>query len=456
MLGDRESTKSPDWTATWCVVAVLAACFLLELRFPIEPAHGSTPSPSTLLGMGGLDVRRTMSGEWFRLVSCTFLHASPGHLIGNAIAIAVGGFVVERMVGARWFLVLYAVGCMTSSVCSLAMSRGTFSVGASGASFALFGAGMFVAQLAPPEMRRTMRFQIVFVLVSTVLVIDPTVDYGAHLGGLIGGGLVGLLFFHVLRREEPHRQRRGAFRRSRVALVLLVPFALAVPWTIRGVAQAYPRERERIAVRNSLAPSIEDNLSSEQVQQLVEAYPDDPRVMQVAAEHAGVDGDWPAFDRAVAHGREVLPRTATAFDKAGMETLHQRFAELDREGVRRRRLMGNRQLPTGSHDEVEAWWLAHLDENIARYPDDPRLRARAMWRAPRDEAEVHLERGQAALDELGDLLTSPDRLRAEFQLKRAYFLMADLRMEEARALFAEVCAGTTPSAESARHAGWCP
>jgi len=80
-----------------------------------------------------------MGGAWWRLVSATLLHGGLLHLAFNVYAIFILAPILERLYGARRFLLIYMLSALGGSLASLYFNEGV-SVGASGAIFGLLGA----------------------------------------------------------------------------------------------------------------------------------------------------------------------------------------------------------------------------------------------------------------------------------------------------------------------------
>lgn len=135
-------------------------------------------------GMSPIDVA---SGQWWRLLTATFMHASVMHILFNMYALLVLGASLERVLGAVRFAAIYFMGALGGSVAALWFSSVyTISVGASGAIFGLMTATVVVG--------RTMRIdtsQIMFWLGLNVVLgfLSPGIDWRAHLGGALLGAI---------------------------------------------------------------------------------------------------------------------------------------------------------------------------------------------------------------------------------------------------------------------------
>ncbi len=143
------------------------------------------------------------AGELWRLVSATFLHADLMHLGMNMWALHSLGPAVERLVGARAFVAIYAASALGGSIASLGFTLRDNpnwpTVGASGAIFGLMGAllGFALARrgTVPPDLYRSLlRSSLFFIALNTVIGFSlPFIDNAAHLGGLAAGVVGGAL-----------------------------------------------------------------------------------------------------------------------------------------------------------------------------------------------------------------------------------------------------------------------
>jgi membrane associated rhomboid family serine protease len=129
-------------------------------------------------------------GQWYRLFTAPFLHANVSHILFNMLTLAIIGSPVEAELGKLRFTALYFVSALGGSVGSyLLSSANQLGVGASGAIFGLMGAYFILAR------RRRWEVGNIVVLIGINLAIgfaSSTIDWRAHLGGLVTGALVSL------------------------------------------------------------------------------------------------------------------------------------------------------------------------------------------------------------------------------------------------------------------------
>lgn len=126
--------------------------------------------------------------QFYRLITCSFLHIGIWHLILNMYALYVIGSQVESFFGKAKYLIIYLGSAITGSLLSICFSNYT-SAGASGAIFGLLGALLYFGYHYRLYLGNVMRSQIIPVIILNLVLgfILPGVDNAAHIGGLIGG-----------------------------------------------------------------------------------------------------------------------------------------------------------------------------------------------------------------------------------------------------------------------------
>ncbi len=175
--------------ATWVLLAMNVTMYLYELY------NGAPDYSPALIRMGALMRERVLAGEVWRLVTCTFLHASWLHLGFNMMVLFGLGTMLERILGTWRFLLLYGLSALGGSVGSLIFTHG-LSVGASGALWGLMTAQFVLALrsggILPEPLRVRMRAgamqNLMLNIVNSML---PGVDWAAHAGGGTVGAILG-------------------------------------------------------------------------------------------------------------------------------------------------------------------------------------------------------------------------------------------------------------------------
>jgi rhomboid protease GluP len=160
------------------------------LRGPLMGGGGG----NVLQRAGGLSAGDLVRGEWWRLLTCCFVHAGLIHIGMNMYALYSAGRFVEQVWG-RWrYAVIYAVSGWGGSCMAMAMQPRVGLVGASGAIcgvFAAVGVWFFLnGKYLPRGMARRGRSQIVTTVILMVFIsLIPGVSGYGHLGGAVAGGL---------------------------------------------------------------------------------------------------------------------------------------------------------------------------------------------------------------------------------------------------------------------------
>jgi membrane associated rhomboid family serine protease len=132
---------------------------------------------------GGLD-----QGEWYRLITAAFLHASLIHLAMNMLILWIVGAAVEQAIGRGRFLALYIVSGLAGSAGALLLSPNAITVGASGAIFGILGAALVLEAQRNYVLGGQAFGLIAFNLIIT-FAFSSYISVGGHVGGLVGGGL---------------------------------------------------------------------------------------------------------------------------------------------------------------------------------------------------------------------------------------------------------------------------
>lgn len=128
-------------------------------------------------------------GEYYRLITATFLHADLFHLLFNMYALYLIGSQLEGFYGKVKYLIIYLTSGILGSLLSLAFLGQNWSLGASGAIFGLFGSLLYFGYHYRVYLGTVIKTQILPIIVLNLVIgfIIPGIDVVAHLGGLIGG-----------------------------------------------------------------------------------------------------------------------------------------------------------------------------------------------------------------------------------------------------------------------------
>jgi membrane associated rhomboid family serine protease len=212
--------------ATSVLIGLNALAFLAEIAGGGGGLGSVSGSVLNDFGLRGISVA---DGEWYRLITGGFLHASLIHIGFNMFLLFVLGRILEPAIGTPRFVFLYAASLLAGAFGALALTNPLeLTVGASGAIFGVLGATVLIA--------RGRGFNEIATQLGLLLLFNLAITFGAshisvggHLGGLVGGIACGLL---IIAGE------RGMLGPNRVPIELLGMAAVGVVSVLGALAVA--------------------------------------------------------------------------------------------------------------------------------------------------------------------------------------------------------------------------
>lgn len=199
---------------TYVLIGLNVLVFTLMTLFGIGPLE---PYTEGIFNWGGIRADAIIGGQWWRLFSYMFVHIGIVHLLANMYALFMIGRGLERLIGKWLFSLSYIVTGIFAGLCSFLGHKDTLivSAGASGAIAGIFGL-FFVLLLTPmieKRARQNMLKQMGVILAINVgygLTNGSGVDHYAHIGGLIGGALLGAIYalYGHFAFRMPHLQKK--------------------------------------------------------------------------------------------------------------------------------------------------------------------------------------------------------------------------------------------------------
>lgn len=212
---ERLKALAPTPWVTYALIGANVLIWLVNVGLGASITH--TPADK-LLSWGGNAASEVQRGEWWRLLSATFLHGGVVHLAMNMIGLAGAGVMIERIYGRGLFALIYLGSGLIGSAMSLHFAaQHAVSVGASGAVFGVTGAllvAVWQHRHALPKSfgSQTIKGIGIFILYSLIQgVTKQGIDNAAHVGGLLGGCL--LAYILPERLDMAQFQRRPRTRR---------------------------------------------------------------------------------------------------------------------------------------------------------------------------------------------------------------------------------------------------
>jgi membrane associated rhomboid family serine protease len=190
------------------LILVISFCFLLQLLLgPLAYFRLMAIPTDVVASWESLRSGSFQPRPLGTLFSYAFLHGSVGHLFGNMVFLWIFGALAAELLGQRWMLFTFVFTAICGGILHVALNP-TDAIPMLGASGAVMGfeglyLGMAVRWRLPdphvwPIARPVTPSRLV-ILAVVGLLIDFTeflsggvgVAYGAHLGGFIGGMLLG-------------------------------------------------------------------------------------------------------------------------------------------------------------------------------------------------------------------------------------------------------------------------
>jgi membrane associated rhomboid family serine protease len=214
-----------DAPATHILIALNVVAFLAEI---VSGSGGLSVQNSSVFFDFCLFGPSVAEGEWYRLLTSGFLHASILHIGFNMFALYFLGRLLEPGIGTPRFVALYFASLFAGSFGVILLDPNAATVGASGAVFGIFGATFVIARQRGVD-NLAASIGIILVLNLAITFGNPEISVGAHLGGLIGGVLCALAIV---------AGDRGMLGRRRLAMELLAMVAIGACSIVAAIAIA--------------------------------------------------------------------------------------------------------------------------------------------------------------------------------------------------------------------------
>ena len=211
---EREASRPNSRERGWNILATPGTYILLAINIVVFGwmlLHGVSakdPTRDQLIHYGATNAYFILNGQWWRLLTATFVHVGLLHIATNMWCLWNLGLLGEPLLGPVGLIVVYLITGIAGNLLSLlfsVMARDGVSVGA-GASGAVFGiAGILIVLLSNKklpipafELNRLRRSVIQFAVLNLILGIGANftslvrIDNHAHIGGFLSGLALGV------------------------------------------------------------------------------------------------------------------------------------------------------------------------------------------------------------------------------------------------------------------------
>ncbi len=211
-------------TITYGIIGINVIVFILMV---ISGVNFFAPSGIEIMQWGANYKPLTVTGDWWRLITCVFVHIGIIHIAFNMYALYMVGIYLEPMLGKIKYAVAYLSTGVFASMASIIWHEAPVpSAGASGAIFGIYGVflALLFTNLIPKPMRRSLLQSIgIFVVYNLVYGMKSGVDNAAHAGGLLSGLVIGFVYYFTLKKEEAENKK------NTVAIIIAV-VTIAAAW----------------------------------------------------------------------------------------------------------------------------------------------------------------------------------------------------------------------------------
>ncbi|MEY3363645.1 MAG: hypothetical protein RLZZ538_1189 [Actinomycetota bacterium] len=188
---NRRFTSTPPFVVSNSLIAINVGLFIwMTLGAVGSDIFGTTSTDRTM----DFVISRIFleQGEWYRLVSCGFVHFGVIHVGFNMLLLYQLGRLIEPVIGSLRFGLLYFAALFGGSLGALLLSPDAATGGASGAVFGLMAASVVgVGQRGVNPLRTGLGVTFAINVLFTLAV--PGVSVGGHFGGAAIGAAVGAL-----------------------------------------------------------------------------------------------------------------------------------------------------------------------------------------------------------------------------------------------------------------------
>ncbi|HIZ07235.1 MAG TPA: rhomboid family intramembrane serine protease [Candidatus Eubacterium avistercoris] len=181
----------------------VAVFFIMSI---LERAFGN----QYLYQYGAMFPPAVLGGQWYRLITSSFIHFDIAHLFNNMLLFITLGSYLERAFGKIRYIIFFFSAAVLSSLASMfhmIYSKDlAFSAGASGIVFGMIGALLYMVIRNKGRFQNlTIRRFMIMILLSLYFgFVTAGVDNAAHVGGLCAGFLLGILLYRKEKAQKHH------------------------------------------------------------------------------------------------------------------------------------------------------------------------------------------------------------------------------------------------------------
>lgn len=176
------------------------------LVYVVMELIGNTEDTSFMMQAGAVWPPYIEKGQYWRLLTATFMHFGFEHILNNMLILACAGPILENALGHLKYVILYLLAGVGGSLLSYLQMvySGEYAVaaGASGAIFGIIGALLWIVIRHKGRYETLTGKGLLFMIVISLYygISSGDVDNWGHIGGLVMGFLIGIILYRKPRK----------------------------------------------------------------------------------------------------------------------------------------------------------------------------------------------------------------------------------------------------------------
>jgi rhomboid protease GluP len=236
--GDWDPRSAPG---TYLLFGINCAVFLWMVTHGVSPRD---PTPDQLVRYGANRTDLVLHGQWYRLLTATFVHVGLLHLATNMWCLWNLGMLGEPLIGPFGLVAVYMITGIAGNLLSMGWNVFRYQaygdlvalvIPGAGASGAVFGiAGLLIVLLSNRRLpfpwedlrqlrRRVIQFAAINLVIGVGTMFVPVgiaIDNMAHIGGFLSGLALGVPLVPRMTAGRERYLRRQKFAFAAACLVL--------------------------------------------------------------------------------------------------------------------------------------------------------------------------------------------------------------------------------------------
>lgn len=186
-----------------CTIIAINVIYFLYLEIA-----GSSENTAFMISKGAMYAPLVLEeGQYYRLLTAVFMHFGINHIMNNMLVLFFLGDNLERALGRVKYLIFYLLCGVGANVISMMVNMSEYSyrvsAGASGAIFGVVGGLLYavIVNLGQLEDLTTRQLGIIVLLTAYHGFTSQGIDNAAHIGGLLLGVVLGIIFYRKPKRR---------------------------------------------------------------------------------------------------------------------------------------------------------------------------------------------------------------------------------------------------------------